>query len=96
MLERIRAICQESSNLLALLIGNDVATGLAINWVIAALDDLEASENPTDKQVEEIFVALANLQQKLMVCVPQIPQQHRPLLENLTDRIDIFLFHHRL
>ena len=96
MFDRIQAICQESSDLLALLIGNDVATELAINWVIAALDDLEASENPTDEQVEEIFVALANLQQKLMACLPQIPQRHYPLLENLTDRIDIFLFHHRL
>lgn len=96
MLDRIRTICQESADLLTLILGYDFGVEAAIRWLEAALADLEASQNPTDEQIEEVFTALADLQHKLMACMPQTLPQHRPVLENLTDRIDIFLFHHRL
>ncbi len=40
--------------------------------------------------------ALSSLQSKLTACLGRIPRENHPLIENLTDRIDIFLFHHRL
>ena len=96
MLDRIRAISTESADLLALIVGYDFGVESAIRWLEAALDDLEACQQPSDEQIEENFVALTNLQAKLMDCMGRTPHQHRLLLENLTDRIDIFLFYHRL
>ena len=96
MLDRIRAIGAESTELLNQVLAHDVAVDLAIRWLEAALDDLEASTDPTDEQIEEVFIALANLQSKLTACLAHISRNYHPLIENLTDRINIFLFHHRM
>ena len=96
MLERIRAICDESSWLLDSIVVQDFIVEIAIRWVRASLDDLEASDNPTENQIEEVFIALDNLKNKLIESLSQIPARQHPMIENLTDRIDIFLFHHRL
>ncbi len=96
MLERIQAIYDESGWVLDTMLGYDINVELAIRYGKASLDDLEASENPTDEQVAEVFSALANLREKLFVGLGKVSMQDRPLIENLTDRIDIFLFHHRL
>ncbi len=78
------------------MLGYDINVELAIRYGKASLADLEASANPTDEQVAEVFSALANLREKLFVGLGKVSMQDRPLIENLTDRIDIFLFHHRL
>ncbi len=96
MLDRIRAIVIESTELLNQILNDDVEVDIAIRWLESALADLDASENPTDEQIEEVFTSLAGLQGKLTVCMARTDRQHHPLIENLTDRIDIFLFHHRL
>ena len=74
----------------------DFNVELAIRHGKAALDDLQATDDPTDAQIEEVFSALANLRDKLIACLAKASHQEHPLIENLTDRIDIFLFHHRL
>ena len=96
MLERIRLIGIESAELLLQVLNHDFEVDLAIRWLTAAHDDLEASSDPTEEQVEEVFTALASLQSKLTACLARISHEHHPLIENLIDRIDIFLFHHRL
>lgn len=96
MLQRIRIIGIESAELLTQVLNHDFEVELAIRWLQAALDDLEASSTPTDEQIEEVFTALSSLQSKLTACLGRIPRENHPLIENLTDRIDIFLFHHRL
>lgn len=96
MLERIRIIGLESAELLTQVLSHDFEVELSIRWLFAALDDLEASNDPTNQQIEEVFTALASLQSKLTACLARIPREHHSLIENLTDRIDIFLFHHRL
>lgn len=96
VLNRIRAIVSETTELLATVLGYDFDVESATRWLEAALNDLDASKNPSDEQIEEVFTALANLQGRLTACMVRTPRQHHPLLENLTDRIDIFLFHHRL
>ncbi len=96
MLERIRVICEESIWLLDTVLAQDFAIEVTIRWVVAALDDLEASADPTDEQIEEVFTALTSLRDKLIESMSRSLARHRPVIENLTDRIDIFLFHHRL
>lgn len=96
MIERIRAICEESTWLLDTVLGQGFLLEIAIRWVEAALNDLEATDNPVDEQVEEVFTALDSLKDKLIENLSQTPIQERPIIENLTDRIDIFLYHHRL
>lgn len=96
MIERIRQIGSETAWILTEIIGNNFGVERALTRLQATLDDLEAVSDPSDDQVDTVFVALVALQSKLMDSLAKVSQQHQPLLENLTDRIDIFLFHHRL
>lgn len=96
MIERIQSLFDESTWLLGQVFGSDFNIELAISYGKAALDDLQSTDDPTDAQVEEVFSALANLRDKLVACLGKITPQERQVVENLTDRIDIFLFHHRL
>ncbi len=96
MLDRIRAIVGESTELLNQILNDDFEVDIAIRWLESAWADLDASENPTDAQIEDVFIALAGLQARLTACMGRVDHQHHSLIENLTDRIDIFLFHHRL
>ncbi len=96
MIERIHQIWTESTWVLVEIIGFDFEVERTLTRLKAALDDLEAVTDPSDVQVEEIFMALATLQSKLLSTLVRIPRQHQPLLENLTDRIEIFLFQHRM
>lgn len=96
MLERIRAIWSESTWLLTEIIGFDFDIEVTLSRLEAALDDLEATIDPTDDQVEIVFKELASLQGKLSGVIARMPKHHQPLLENMTDRIEIFLFHHRI
>ncbi len=96
MIERIRQISIESTWLLTEVIGFDVEIERTLARLQAALDDLEAMNDPSDAQIEEVFMALAALQSRLLHAQTRLPKLHQPLLENLTDRIDIFLFHHRM
>jgi len=96
MIERIQTLYDESGWLLENILGFDLNVELAIRYGKAALDDLLATDDPTDEQVGEVFSALANLRDKLVACVGSVSPEDYPIIENLTDRIDIFLFHHRL
>lgn len=96
MIERIRQIWTESTWILVEIIGFDLDVQQALARLQAALDDLEAVNDPSDDQIEAVFKALSTLQSKLLDSLIRVPKQHQPLLENLTDRIEIFLFHHRL
>jgi hypothetical protein len=96
MLQRIREILVESRWLLSNVIGYDIGVEVALSRLEAALDDLDASTDPLDSQVEIVFKTLANLQEHLLQAMPTVPKPYQVLIENLTDRIDIFLFHHRL
>jgi hypothetical protein len=96
MIERIRQIWSETGWLLIELIGFDFDIEQALIRLQAALDDLEAVEDPSDDQIEAVFTTLATLQSKLLDSLIRVPIQHQILVENLTDRIEIFLFHHRL
>lgn len=96
MIERIQALYSESAWLLDHVLDFDFNIELAIRYGKAALDDLQATADPTDAQIEEVFSALANLRDKLMACLAKTSPQDHHVIENLTDRIDIFLFHHRL
>ncbi|WP_373515524.1 hypothetical protein, partial [Persicitalea sp.] len=93
---RIRILYEESDWLLEHVLGFDFDIELAIRYGRAALDDLQAMDDPTDDQIEEIFSALANLRDKLLSCLVKVSPRERHAIENLTDRIDIFIFHHRL
>lgn len=92
MLNRIRAILSEATWLLTEIIGFDFDIEATLSRLEAALDDLEA----TDDQTEIVFRELASLQGKLSGAIARMPKHHQPLLENMTDRIEIFLFHHRM
>ncbi len=96
MIERIRQIWIESTWILSEVIGFDSDIERTLTRLQAALDDLEAVNDPLDDQVEQVFITLAILQSKLLGTMGRIPKQQQPLLENLTDRIEIFLFHHRM
>ncbi|MBC8153253.1 MAG: hypothetical protein H7Z72_10110 [Bacteroidetes bacterium] len=96
MVERIRQIWAESTWLLIEVIGVDSEIEQTLARLQAALDDLDAVTDPSDDQVAVVFEVLAVLQSKLLGTLVRLPKQHQPLLENLTDRIDIFLFHHRI
>lgn len=96
MIERIRQLWSEAAWVLVEVIGFDFEVEQALIRLQAALDDLEAVNDQSDDQIEAVFTALAALQSKLLDSLIRVPKQHHPLLENLMDRIEIFLFHHRL
>lgn len=96
MIERIRQIWSEAAWVLAEVVGFNFDVEQALTRLQAALDDLEAVNDPSDDKIEAVFMALTILQRKLLDSLIWMPKQHHPLLENLTDRIEIFLFHHRL
>lgn len=50
MIERIRAIFEESAWLLEVVLSHDFNVELAIRYGNAALDDLLATDDPTDAQ----------------------------------------------
>lgn len=95
MIKRIRDIWEECNLLMDTILDQQVSLEIAVRWLESALDDLDATDNPFDEQVEEVFTALNNLRNKLIESLSQIPVRQHPIIENLTDRIDIFLYHHR-
>ncbi|TAF29489.1 MAG: hypothetical protein EAZ70_02045 [Runella slithyformis] len=96
MIKRIKEISDESAWVLAEIIGYSFEAEMALKQLEAALADLEASFEPDNAQVEIVFTALAELKIAFSKCLEKTPTQYQNLIENLTDRIDIFLFHHRL
>jgi hypothetical protein len=96
MIKRIKEIIIETSWVLSEIVGYDIDLEMALARLASAIDDLEASNSPTDDQIEIIFVALSDIQHTLLSCSGRVPKQLRNIVENLTDRIDIFLFHHRM
>ncbi|GAB3643049.1 hypothetical protein [Spirosoma arcticum] len=96
MIERIRQIWSEVAWLLTEITGSDFDIEQALVRLQAALDDLEAVDTPSDDQIEVVFLTLATLQSKLLDSLVRVPKQNQSLVENLTDRIELFLFHHRM
>mgnify|MGYP000266998529 CR=1 FL=1 len=96
MIERIREIWIESNWILSEIIGYNFEIEMALSRLASTLDDLEASSEPTNSQIEIVFIALNELKNSLGKCIIQVPKSYQPLIENLIDRIEIFLFHHRM
>ncbi len=96
MIQRIKEVLVETKWILAEIIGYDIDLEMSLIRLSAALDDLEACIEPSEDQIEIVFVTLADVQNSLLKCIGRVPKQHRNIIENLTDRIDIFLFHHRM
>jgi hypothetical protein len=96
MIERADALWAESTRLITDIIGYDLGVEMALGRLRFALDDLAASANPTDDQINLVFTLFTVLQDNLLLCAARLPKANQFIVENVTDRIEIFLFHHRL